>query len=61
MGKGVWDAKVGSRDYGGESVAQSGPDFLRLANDLSARYPKDDTKNGFWMPCGWPHQGHNKV
>ena len=34
-----------------------GPDFLRLANALSALYPKERKRSGYWMLCCWLYRG----
>ncbi len=33
------------------------PDFLRLANALSALDPQESEKKRLWMPCCWPCRG----
>lgn len=36
-----------------KSETERSPDFLRLANALSALYPKRARRSGFWTPCYW--------
>jgi hypothetical protein len=36
-----------------EAETQRGPDFLRLANALSALYPKESEESAFLMLCCW--------